>query len=295
MVTRSVPRPDIENDTYFTPLDGKRALVKGWDKGKEAKSRGQVKGNAGLLLEHAGLSDIDLDSPEIKAMLPRFVPTNTLTIGRGGVPSLYLYSGALPNDEDMKYLDGNKMVEVRHKGKQVMWAESVHPESGETIEVLNNAPPLPVPDQEDILKSYTAAVIAKYLPAGDRHNLAMAYAGYLLRQGLEEDDVCAILEAAWDYHSAPTEAFNDLLSIVADTKCKVENDEPATGGNTLTREVPGMVEALSKAWGWDDSLTLGKKPLRSQSRASEGLLCYLLTIRSATRLRRGHTDLPRWG
>jgi hypothetical protein len=65
-------------------------------------------------------------------------------------------------------------------------------------------------------------VIAKYLPTGDRHNLAMAYAGYLLRQGLEEDDVCAILEVAWDYHSAPTKAFNDLVSIVANTKRKVE-------------------------------------------------------------------------
>jgi hypothetical protein len=259
MVTRSVLRSDIENYAYFTPLDGKRALVKGWDKGKEAKPRDQIRGNAGLLLEHAGLSDIDLDSPEIKAMLPRFVPTSTLTLGRGGVPSHYLYSGALPNDEGMKDLDGNRMVEVRHRGKQVMWAGSVHPDTGQEIEVLNEGPLLPVPDQEDILKAYTAAMIAKYLPTGDRHSLAMAYAGYLLRQGLEEDDVCAILEAAWDYHSAPREAFNDLLSIVADTKCKVENDQPATGGNTLTREVPGMVEALSKAWGWDRVLTPEEK------------------------------------
>jgi hypothetical protein len=186
MVTRSVSRSDIENYAYFTPLDGKRALVKGWDKGKEAKPRDQIRGNAGLLLEHAGLSDIDLDSPEIKAMLPRFVPTSTLTLGRGGVPSHYLYSGALPNDEGMKDLDGNRMVEVRHRGKQVMWAGSVHPDTGQEIEVLNEGPLLPVPDQEDILKAYTAAMIAKYLPTGDRHSLAMAYAGYLLRQGLEE-------------------------------------------------------------------------------------------------------------
>jgi len=46
---------------------------------------------------------------------------------------------------------------------------------------------------------------------------------------------------------------------VADTKRKIENDQRATGGNTLTREIPGLVEALSKAWGWDKILTLEEK------------------------------------
>jgi len=87
----------------------------------------------------------------------------------------------------------------------------------------------------------------------------MAYAGYLLRQGIEENDVYQILEAAWDYHNAPHVAFNGLSSIVADTKRKINDDKPATGGNTLTQEIPGMVEALAKAWGWDRVLTPEEK------------------------------------
>ena len=250
---------EIENNAHFIELVGKAAKDKEWQTGKTAKPRDQINGNAGLLLEQAGLTDIDLDSPEIKAMLPRFVRTSTLTIGRGGKASHYLYAGELPNDEDMKDLGGHKMVEVRHKGKQVMWVGSTHPDTGETIEILNDVAPLPVPDHEDVFKAYTAAVIAKYLPPSDRHGLAMAYAGYLLRQGLTEGEVYQILEAAWSYHNAPHEAFNDLSSIVADTKKKIDDDKPATGGNTLTREIPGMKEALAKAWGWDRVVTLEEK------------------------------------
>jgi hypothetical protein len=137
------------------------------------------------------MSDIDLDSPEIAAVIGRFVPTNTLAIGRGGVASYFLYAGEMPNHESMKDLDGHKMVEVRLKGKQVMWADSIHPDTDQKIEVMNDVAPLPVPDEEDVLKAYTAAVIAKYLPGGDRHTLALEYAGYLLRKGLSEDDVYA--------------------------------------------------------------------------------------------------------
>src|SRR5215207_3603173 len=68
-----------------------------------------------------------------------------------------------------------------------------------------------------------------------------------------------VLEAAWTYHNAPHEAFSDLSSIVADTKRKIESDQPATGGHTLTREIPGMTDVLVKAWGWDRVLTLEEK------------------------------------
>jgi hypothetical protein len=48
-----------------------------------------------------------------------------------------------------------------------MWADSIHPDTGQKIEVMDDVAPLPVPNDEDILKAYTAAVIAKYLLAGE--------------------------------------------------------------------------------------------------------------------------------
>src|SRR5215218_957066 len=136
---------NILQDRCYTPLKGKAAYLPDWPNNPVRLGQIPAGENVGLLLEHAGISYIDLDSPEIKAMLPRFVPTNTLTIGRGRVPSHYLYSGTLPNHENMKDLDGNKMVEIRYRGKQVMWVGSKHPDTGETIEVLNDVAPLPVP------------------------------------------------------------------------------------------------------------------------------------------------------
>ena len=111
---------NIPQERCYTPLKGKAAYLPDWPNNPVKLDQISAGENVGLLLEHAGLSDIDLDSPEIKATLPRFVSTNTLTIGRGGVASHYLYSGEMPNHENMKDLDGHKMVEVRHKGKQVM-------------------------------------------------------------------------------------------------------------------------------------------------------------------------------
>ncbi len=130
MYTKNIPQ-----ERCYTPLRGKAAYLRDWPSNPVKLDQIPAGENVGLLLEHAELTDVDLDSPEIKAMLPRFVPTNTLTIGRGGVASHYLYAGELPNDEDMKDLGGHKMVEIRHKGKQVMWAGSTHPDTGETIEV----------------------------------------------------------------------------------------------------------------------------------------------------------------
>jgi len=106
---------NILQERYYTPLRGKAAYLRDWQNNPVKLDQIPSGENVGLLLEHAGLTDIDLDSPEIKAMLSRFVRTSTFTIGRGGKASHYFYEGELPNDEDMKDLDGKKMVEVPYR------------------------------------------------------------------------------------------------------------------------------------------------------------------------------------
>jgi hypothetical protein len=47
---------------------------------------------------------------------------------------------------------------------------------------------------------------------------------------------------------------------VADTARKLEaGNERVTGGNTLTELIPGLTGAISKAWGWDKTLTPEEK------------------------------------
>lgn len=63
------------------------------------------------------------------------------------------------------------------------------------------------------------------------------------------------LRAAWEYHDAPDEAFEDLYSCIEDTAEKVEADEPATGAPTLEEllEHGKAIAKKIKNWlGWGD-------------------------------------------
>ncbi|MBD0328367.1 MAG: hypothetical protein ICV68_18270, partial [Pyrinomonadaceae bacterium] len=240
------------------PLKGKAAYLPEWQKNPvrlEAVPEGM---NVGLLLELAGLTDLDLDSIEAQYTVPAFLDIDTLAVGRGGTIRRYLYEGAAEN-RTYKDLNGDVLLEVRHLGKQTMWAGSTHPDTGEAIEVMRDVHPLPMPDEEAIYKAATSALIARHLPAGGRHDLAMAYAGFLLRRGLTEDEVFEMLWTAWELNDPSADADKDLSSIIRHTAEKIAQDKPATGGNTLTHLIPGMTDKISEYWGWDQVLTHEEK------------------------------------
>jgi hypothetical protein len=244
----------LKKGRHFTPLKGKIPYLDEWQKNPVTIDKIPAGENVGLLLEHAGLAECDLDSPEAQYTVPHLLNTNTLAAGRGGIIRRYVYEGSTKN-RTFKDLTGDVLLEVRHKGKQAMWAGSTHPDTGEKIEVMRDVRPLPLPDEEEMYKAATSALIARHLPAGGRHDLAMAYAGFLLRKGLTEDEVLEILETAWEFNRAPHDAYDDLRHIIADTKTKIDADEPATGGNTLTEMIPGMTDKIIEYWGWNKTLT----------------------------------------
>jgi hypothetical protein len=79
MNTECTPR-----ERCYTALIGKAASLPNRPKNPVKLDQVPAGENVGLLLEHANLSDdLALDSDGIKAILPGFVPANTLTIGRG--------------------------------------------------------------------------------------------------------------------------------------------------------------------------------------------------------------------
>jgi hypothetical protein len=161
----------------YAPLKGKVAYLPDWPKNPVKLDQIPENENIGLLLEHAGLVDVDMDSPEAQYTGRVFLPTETLAAGRGGKIRRYLYEGTTPN-RTFTDLTGDVLLEVRHKGKQTMWAGSIHPDTGESIEVMRDVRPLSLPDEENIYKAATSALIARHLPAGGRHELAMAYSGF---------------------------------------------------------------------------------------------------------------------
>jgi hypothetical protein len=100
---------ELRERTVFTPLKGKAAYLTDWQ--KSPKSRGEIPDgeNVGLLLEHAELTDVALDSLEAQWTGRVFLPTDTLAAGRGGKIRRYLYEGA-PNLEEMNEQEAHRFL-----------------------------------------------------------------------------------------------------------------------------------------------------------------------------------------
>ena len=219
--------------------------------------------NVGLLLgvRSGGLVDIDLDCSEARAAADLFLP-NTLTAGRKSAPRSHRFvisPGAKSRSWRMSGKDGQMLVEVRSTGAQTLVEPSVHP-SGERYEWDREgaleAVEIPA-EQLELLcaKIATAAAIACRLPAGGRHDFAMALAGYMLRPGrLDEKTTREVLLAAWRAAGADSpEALDDVERAVRDTAQKIFLGDRVTGGPTLGEMVPDLLALLARWWGWDSS------------------------------------------
>jgi hypothetical protein len=223
--------------------------------------------NIGLLLGKAsgGLTDVDLDSPEALTIGPRFLP-NTLMSGRGNQITHFWYVS--PDSRSKKYKDvtGETMIEIRSDGCQTAVEPSIHP-SGDKYKWINPGTELLAIDESElritVARVAVSSLIARHLPHDGRHDLALAYAGLMLRPlmelGEDKDDaveyVWQILQPAWEYRDAPQEAFEDLYNCIKDTAEKVEADEPATGAPKLEEllEHGAAIARRIKDWlGWGE-------------------------------------------
>jgi len=103
----------------------------------------------------------------------------------------------------------------------------------------------------------TAVLIARELPpskeegGGGRHDIALALAGYMLRNGEAVEDVQKMLTAAWELRKAPHQAVEDAQRSVRDTSVRLARDEPATGGRRLGELVPRMPEKIADFLDWE--------------------------------------------
>lgn len=208
--------------------------------------------NVGIILGGAsgGLIDVDCDTDEAVKCAKELLP-DTLTSGRGSTMSHFWYTADVCDTLIFKDLDGDMIVELRGDGHQTAVAPSIHP-SGEQYKWFNSKTPLQI-GYEDLKKRVTfvasAALIARHLPRGGRHDLALSLAGFLLKK-LDDTDVLEILTAAWKANGAPHGAYKDLRDIVEDTREKIDNDEPHTGKRTLDEFLPGLATRIAKYFDW---------------------------------------------
>ncbi len=205
----------------------------------------------------------DMDCREAELLAPRFLP-DTLKAGKGDTPSHYFYRSPGLGFAKFKDLSGDTIMDLKASndgaGHQVVVEPSVHLSKGPYRWVGGfNPAAIAHVEARDLRGAMgclaVAVLVARHLPDRGRHDLAMALAGYMLRNGTSPGTVLEILTAAWEVKDASREALRDLEGIVRDTAARIERSEPITGGRTLEELSAGMPSRIAKFLEWERPYT----------------------------------------
>ena len=213
------------------------------------------------------MSAVDLDCEEARRLAPRFLP-ETLQGAKGKeAPSQYFYRSAELAYKKFSELNGSgELIALKAsnngRGHQVAVAPSVHREKGPYHFVGGYNPAAIAEVGKEGLRHCvgmlaTAVLIAQALPpsreegGGGRHDVALALAGFMLRNGEAAEDVEKMLTAAWGVRDAARQAVEDVRRSVRDTAKRLARDEPATGGRKLGELVSKLPEKIADFLGWE--------------------------------------------
>jgi len=213
------------------------------------------------------VSAIDLDCVEARRLAQRFLP-ETLRGAKGKeTPSQYFYRSTELGYKKFSELGGPaELISLKASnnggGHQVAVAPSIHREKGPYHFVGGYNPAAVAVVDKDELRHLVgmlaaATLTARKLPpskdegGGGRHDLALALAGYMLRNGEAVEDVEEMLVAAWELCRAPHQGVEDVRRSVRDTAARLTRNEPATGGRRLGELIPKMPEKIADFLGWD--------------------------------------------
>jgi putative DNA primase/helicase len=212
------------------------------------------------------ISAVDNDWREAMQLAPRFLP-DTLRSAKGREePSHYIYRSPGLGFHTFRGLDGSEIISLKAsnngRGHQIVVAPTVHPDKGpyHFVGGYNPAAVAEV-DKEELRKRVgklaVAVLLARILPpsrdegGGGRHDLALALAGYMLRNGESTQAVTEMLVAAWEQRKAPHGHVEDVRQAVHDTAARLARNESATGGRRLGELVPNLPEKIADFLGWE--------------------------------------------
>jgi len=206
-----------------------------------------------------GLVDVDLDAKEAVIASPSILPETRFTFGRKSKGrSHYLYrvsdlAGKSPcriNDPE----SGESVVELRFshtqndkfQAMQTVFPPTLHPE-GERItwadhNVLRdeNPPELKFDILLQAFKELAAvSILAKRWDEGRRHQISLAWGGFLARVSVDRSKAAKLTEAVCLAAGDPE--VDDRLRAVNDTHDKIEENEPATGTKRLSELIGDKV------------------------------------------------------
>ena len=191
-----------------------------------------------------GLVDIELNTEEATMLGPYILPETGSIFGpssRRESHRLYLADSMEPARQ-FKDTDGTVLVEFQVTGAQTMLPGSVHP-SGETIEWYRDEGPAEVDGPfltDDLGKLATATLLSRHLPQkGSRQETALALAGWLLRDGWEQEEASNFIRCV--AMAAKEEDIGKRVEAADAAARKLALGQPTPGveklGELLDREV----------------------------------------------------------
>jgi len=249
----------IKAGHHPVPIPGgqKGPQIQDWE--TKAFSPASFRSGMNIGLRHTTYAIVDNDCAEVLSIVGRFIPA-TLTTGKESAPRSHWWitpTGEEPGYKKFTDIGGETIVELRFGGnKQTVIPPSVHPDTGGRYVVGVDKPVAEWSGREmrrGVGMLATAGLIARHLPKGGRHDIAMMLAGYMLRHKESPADVLAILTAAWDAAGYPGrrgnaqhEAHRDLEAIVRDTERALQTNAKATGGRELGKLVEKLPTKISE-------------------------------------------------
>jgi hypothetical protein len=213
-----------------------------------------------------GLTDVEADCDEAVYAASRLLP-ETLRMGRGSITGHYEYVSPGSKNQKFKDVDGSTvLLEIRSTGSQTVFPPSSH-ESGER-RVFRNPETEPLEIEAGELRSAAgrvavSALIARHLSEKGRHDTALAYAGYVLKNlmdlGEDQDNatvyVWNLLDPAWECNDADEEGRNDLYAAIEGTASKLyAGEEQITGAGYLRDNLEhgaAIVKKIKEWLGWE--------------------------------------------
>lgn len=189
-----------------------------------------------------GLVDVDLDCAEALPLAPLFLPP-TATFGHEAKPkSHWLY--ICPGQKHRK--PPRAHIELRGNGQQTVFPPSIH-KSGKPIMWTDPEIEVATIAEADLLAAFgklaAATIIARAWPSlkGDRHDVVLALAGALWREGWTVDDALDLLLPAFgddsDAHPHREQAIRDTWD---------ETDRNRFGWPTVDKLLPLDGPAIAK-------------------------------------------------
>ena len=240
---------------------GKQPTEKDWPNKKPTQEEVEAHvtggGNVGVLLgaKSNGLSDVDLDSGEARALARAFLIPTGLVHGRASSRAShwwYRVSGDLKKvvykDPSAREGERGTLLEVRGDGHQTAVPPSVHP-SGEQVEWEKDGEPAAVTAEELLTSTAWLAItslLVRVWVKDDRNDLALWVAGWLLRAGVDPDVVeHLIYQVAL---AAGDEEADQRSNVVRPTAEKLKRKEAVGGWNKLAEAIGAPRAQALRGW-----------------------------------------------